>query len=145
MSTKLTRRISAGRADKARPALELWTYGLKDRSETESSPEVRCDRDRVVTFADSLLRQAAEGGAVAREDAEMLAREWLAISGADLAMGVLMGGKHQAAQLIELCGCVLRTHGGRVRANEYGGRRRERARAMTVVSWSISSTVMATL
>jgi hypothetical protein len=85
------------------------TCGLKDRSETESSPEVRCDRDRVVTFADGLLRQAAEGGAVAREDAEMLAREWLTISGADLAMGVLMGGKHEAAQLIELCGCVLRT------------------------------------
>jgi hypothetical protein len=64
-----------------------------------------------VTFAEGLLRQAEEGGAVAREDAETLAREWLAISGADLAMGVLMGGKHEAAQLIELCGCVLRTMG----------------------------------
>jgi hypothetical protein len=66
---------------------------------------------RVVTFAESLLRQAAEGGALAREDAEMLACEWLAISGADLAMGVLMGGKHEAAQLIQPCGCVLRTMG----------------------------------
>jgi hypothetical protein len=64
-----------------------------------------------VTFADSLLRQAAEGGAIAREDAEMLAREWLATSGADLAMRVLMGGTHEAAQLVELCGCVLRTVG----------------------------------
>jgi hypothetical protein len=91
--------------------LKRRTYGLKDRSETESSPEVRCDRDRVVTFADSLLRQAAESGAVAREDAEMLAREWLTISGADLAMRVLMGGTHEAAQLIELCACVLRTVG----------------------------------
>jgi hypothetical protein len=41
----------------------------------------------------------------------MLAREWLAISGADLAMRVLMSGTHEAAQLIELCGCVLRTVG----------------------------------
>jgi hypothetical protein len=39
----------------------------------------------------------------------MLAREWLAISGADLAMRVLVGGTYEAAQLIELCGCVLRT------------------------------------
>jgi hypothetical protein len=63
-----------------------------------------------VTFADSLLRRAAEGS-VAREDAELLAREWLAISGAELAMRVLMGGTYEAAQLIELCVCVLRTVG----------------------------------
>jgi hypothetical protein len=41
----------------------------------------------------------------------MLAREWLAISGADLAMRVLIGGTYEAAQLVELCACVLRTVG----------------------------------
>jgi hypothetical protein len=64
-----------------------------------------------VTFADHLLRLAAEGGAIAREDAETLAREWLSLTGADLAMRVLMGGANEAARLVELCGCVLHTLG----------------------------------
>jgi hypothetical protein len=64
-----------------------------------------------VTFAQSLLQRAAEGSFIAREEAETLAREWLTQSGADLAMQVLMGGTHEAAQLIDLCGRVLNTMG----------------------------------
>jgi hypothetical protein len=106
------------------------TDGLKDRSETKSSPEVRCDRDRVVTFADSLLRQAAEGGAIAREDAEMLAREWLAISGAR-PCHASADGRNARGSAAHRTVRVRFAHRGRcVLANEYGGRRRERARDM---------------
>jgi hypothetical protein len=103
-----------------RQGIEPWTYGLKEPSTNEELREVASERDRVVTLAESVLRQATEG-AVAREDAEKLAREWLAITGADLAMQVLMGGAHEAARLVELCGCVLRTLGGQLEAVREGG------------------------
>ena len=90
---------------------EPATHGLKELSTTESFHRVKYERDRVVTFADHLLQLGAEGGVIAREDAETLAREWLSLTGADLAMRVLMGGANEAARLVELCACVLQTLG----------------------------------
>jgi hypothetical protein len=72
-----------------------------------------------------VLRLAAAQGAVPREEAEALARDWLALTGADVAMRVLTGGTHEAAQLVELCSFVLRTLGVSAepeRASEGGGR-----------------------
>ncbi len=114
----LARRVRP--AGVGRQGIEPWTYGLKEPSTNEELREVTSDRDRVVTLAESVLQQATEGS-VAREDAEALAREWLAITGADLAMQVLLGGTHEATRLVELCGYVLRTLGGRLEAVQEGG------------------------
>ncbi len=55
------------------------------------------------------LLDGAERGVVQREDAEALAREWLELTGGDLAIEVIEGDdEHAAARLVELCSHVLR-------------------------------------
>ncbi|HEX9297534.1 MAG TPA: hypothetical protein VF881_16945 [Polyangiaceae bacterium] len=55
-----------------------------------------------------LLVEANDRGAVDRERAEAFAKQWLAISGGELACSVLEGGPFGAARLDELCELVLR-------------------------------------
>jgi hypothetical protein len=55
-----------------------------------------------------LLLEANERRVVSRERAEAFARNWLVVSGAELALAVLEGGPFAAARLVELCELVLR-------------------------------------
>jgi hypothetical protein len=54
------------------------------------------------------LSRRTSGGSVDHERAEAFAKNWLAISGGDLALAVLEGGPFAAARLVELCEIVLR-------------------------------------
>jgi hypothetical protein len=53
-------------------------------------------RDRAL----ALLRQADETGAIPRADVEAVAREWIAVVGADAALRVLTSGTHEAADVV---------------------------------------------
>jgi hypothetical protein len=49
----------------------------------------------------------SEHGAIAPERVEAFARNWLAVTGGDLALRVLDGGEFIAARFVELCKHVL--------------------------------------
>jgi hypothetical protein len=62
-----------------------------------------------VGIAARALLEDAERGVVVREDAEALAMQWLDLTGADLALGVLdCDDEHAATRLIDLASHVLR-------------------------------------
>ena len=58
--------------------------------------------------AEALLESAVDGHGVPREEAEAIARAWLELTGAHVAMRVLTGGAHEAADVVELCERILR-------------------------------------
>ena len=93
-----------------RLGIEPRTYGLKERSGFQAPRGVEVDRGRLVGLAAATLLDAAERGVVERAAAEALAREWLALTGGDVALAVLEGDdEHVAARVVELCGQVLST------------------------------------
>jgi hypothetical protein len=59
--------------------------------------------------AAALLLDAVRHGQVAEGQAISLARDWLAATGGDAALRVLVGGEHEAARVIELCRVVIAT------------------------------------
>ncbi len=56
---------------------------------------------------EGLLCSAVNGQSVPREEAEAVARDWLEVTGAHVAMRVLTGGSHEARQVVELCELIL--------------------------------------
>jgi len=57
---------------------------------------------------EALLESAGNERGVPREEAEAIARAWLELTGAHVAMRVLTGGAHEAADVVELCERILR-------------------------------------
>jgi hypothetical protein len=65
-----------------------------------------------VTLADraeAILRGAATGEAISRDEAHGLARDWLAATAGDVALAVLTGGELEAARIVELCERIITT------------------------------------
>lgn len=89
--------------------IEPSTYGLKERSDPEELRAVNPPVGSLVGRAARILVDAAERRCVLRDDAERLAREWLALSGVELASAVLTATDEDLAlRVIELAAHVLR-------------------------------------
>jgi hypothetical protein len=87
----------------------IRTSDLRLRSAQASSeissayPPLRPLRDRAV----ELLRAAHEDGEIPSAEAEALARDWLAFTGADAALQVLTSSAHEAARIIAFLARIL--------------------------------------
>jgi hypothetical protein len=55
----------------------------------------------------ALLQQADETGEIPRAEVEAVAREWLAVVGADAALRVLTSGTHEAADVVALLSRIV--------------------------------------
>ena len=58
-----------------------------------------------------MLRQGSEAGEVPRADVEALARDWLALVGAEAALHVLTSGTHEAARIVAFLARVVELTG----------------------------------
>ncbi len=57
--------------------------------------------------AAGLLRKAADGKALSREEVHALAWGWLEVTGGNVALAVLDGGGFEVARTIEFCGRII--------------------------------------